>query len=194
MLRRCIWILLIMFAVLIAGNRQAAAQDFPPIEVFGGFSALSVGGPEDSIGNADRENVYGWQFSGAFNLTPVLGIVADFGGHYESFNDVPGIDIKVNSYEFLFGPRLNARGEKAAAFAHALIGGTRGSLSTSQGTIEGTSDNGFLLGLGGGIDWNVTESFGIRVLQFDWLPSRNEGEWSSKDVRYGFGVVYRFIN
>ena len=65
----------------------AEAQEYPRGEVFGGFSIYDGG-----------STVYGWQASGAVNMTEHLGVVADFGGHYD--------DLAGNSHEYLFGPRV----------------------------------------------------------------------------------------
>jgi hypothetical protein len=53
------------------------------------------------------------------------------------------------------------------------------------------SENGFSLGFGGGIDVNAGERMAIRVVQFDWAPSRFSGEWETNVIRFGFGIVFK---
>jgi len=149
------------------------AQDAPKAEVFAGFSILSV-----EIEESDREALYGWQASVAGNPTPVLGLVADFGGQYKT---IEGEKVKI--HEFLFGPRVTARGERANGFAHFLLGGARASGG-------GESENGFMLGIGGGVDIKAGENAAIRIIQFDWTPARFQGEWTRDAVRIGIGVVF----
>ncbi|MBI4479403.1 MAG: hypothetical protein HY651_05225 [Acidobacteria bacterium] len=164
-------VLFCVFATLLTPMVQA--QDAPKAEVFAGFSVLSV-----KFDGSDREALYGWQVSIAGNPTPVLGLVADFAGHYKS---IEGEKVKV--HEFLFGPQINARAEKANGFVHFLLGGIRASGG-------GESENGFGLGIGGGVDVKAGQNTSIRVIQFDWVPARFNGEWSRDVVRFGFGVVF----
>jgi len=147
------------------------AQDVPKAEVFGGFSWLS----EKSSGSSDRWNPVGWQASVAGNVTSMFSVVGDFGGQYKD---------GAKLHEYMGGVRVTRRVEKAAVFAHALVGGAH----FSEG---GFSDNAFLMGYGGGVDINAGEKIAIRVVQFDWLPARSDGEWSSNQVRLGFGIVFK---
>ena len=151
----------------------AQAQDAPKAEVFAGFSVLSV-----KFDDSNREGVYGWQASVAGNPSPAFGLVADFAGQYKTIEGV-----KVSVYEYLFGPRINARAEKANGFVHFLLGGAH----FSGG---GESESGFMLGIGGGVDVRVSPNASIRLLQIDWLPARFQGEWSRDPVRFGFGIVF----
>jgi hypothetical protein len=141
----------------------AEAQEYPRGEVFGGFSIYDGG-----------STVYGWQASGAVNMTEHLGVVADFGGHYD--------DLAGNSHEYLFGPRVRTSRSTWVGFGHALFGGQR--LSSS-----GFSINGFTMGIGGGVDLITDSGLGFRLVQLDWMPTRIGGTWFQDQVRYGFGVI-----
>jgi opacity protein-like surface antigen len=185
--------------------------DVPLWDAFGGFSILSEGGGTETNTDpvtgqqvevsVDRQQSYGWQTAFAFNLTPVLGVVGDFGGQYSSLagEDVtpglPGFDVNVSQYQYLFGPRYNFRRERAAAFAHALIGGVRSkaTFELNGDELASSSINGFAFGFGGGVDWNFGPELAVRVIQFDWIPSHFDEGWSNKDIRLGFGFVYRAI-
>jgi hypothetical protein len=132
-----------------------------------------------SAGNGDREQLYGWQASIAGNFHRNIGVVGDFGGQYKTIDGV-----SVHAYEYLFGPRFSVRAVKATGFFHALFGG----LSVGG---EGFSENGFMMGFGGGVDVNAGRRIAVRVIQFDWLPNRIEGDWSSSEFRVGFGIVIK---
>ena len=166
----------VMFCVVIlCFPLIAVAQDYPTTEVFGGFSLFSVG-------NGDREQFYGFQASVAGNLHESLGIVGEVGGQYKDFG---GENIQI--YEYLFGPRFSLRKDIATVFAHVLFGGI-----TAKG--GGSSESGFAMGIGGGVDVNAGDRFAIRVAQFDWMPHRLGGRWSKEEIRFGFGIVIKVGN
>jgi len=151
------------------GVPALAQNGYPKAEIFGGFSLLNA----DIYG--DRMTAYGWQASVAGNFHKNVGIVADFGGHYKWGGSI---------YELGFGPRFYVRGDKATGFVHALFGAYR----LGAG---GYSETDFGMGFGGGVDVNATDRVAIRVVQFDWLINRSEGYWFKKNVRFGFGVVFK---
>ena len=142
-------LMIMLAAVVVLAPACLWAQDPPKAEVFGGFSVLHIN---------DNESFtpVGWQASFAGNINPKMGIVADFGGQYKD-------GFKVHSY--LGGLRYNHRMEKVTPFVHAMLGGTHAGDDTG-------SINGFSLGFGGGFDYVATERINIRVVQFDWLPTR----------------------
>ncbi|MEJ2247690.1 MAG: hypothetical protein P8Y80_16680 [Acidobacteriota bacterium] len=170
-------ILLLMGIFILLCGSAFAQDDYPKAEVFGGFSILSVGSDEDVF--SEREQFYGFQANAAFNVSENFGAVADFGGQYKNIED-----ITAHVYEYVFGPRFSLRGEKATVFGQALFGG-----ATLGG--GGESINGFAMGFGGGVDVNVSERLAVRVVQFDWIPTRFEGEWNNNTVRFGFGIVIK---
>lgn len=168
---------LLAIALLGVFCLSLSAADAPKAEVFGGFSIVSSDLGAGSLIN--RQTFYGFQANAAFNFHKNLGIAADFGGHYKG---VAGETI--HAYEFLFGPQASLRTEKATVFGHALFGG-------ANIGVSGGSDNGFAMGFGGGIDVNAGKRFAIRVVQFDWIPTRFSGVWVNDNVRFGFGIVFK---
>jgi opacity protein-like surface antigen len=173
----------------------ASAQDSPKVEAFGGYSYLRVNtGGNDSVG----ENFNGGSGSLAYNFTPMLGVVADFGGYYWSQT---GADATVFSY--LFGPKVALRHGPITPFAQALFGGAHASLNgfdncdgarvRPQGTCGNfsTSDNSFSMALGGGLDWNATTHIGIRVIQAEYVMTRF-GDQTQNNARISTGVVLRW--
>lgn len=170
-------VLLLCGMFLLLCGSALAQEDFPKAEVFGGFSIAST---DLGAGNLiDRQTFYGFQANAAFNFHKNVGIVADFGGHYKGVGGGT-----LHAYEYLFGPRASLRSEKATVFGHALFGGA----TIGDG---GLSQNGFAMGFGGGIDVNAGKRFAIRVIQFDWIPARFEGDWINDNVRFGFGIVIK---
>ena len=143
------------------------AEDGPKTQFFGGLSVLS--------GKAvDRVQALGWQAGVTGNVNSTLGIVGDFAGQYKDSE---------HYYEYLGGPRFHARREKTTLFAHALFGGlTAGSF--------GSSVSGFTMGYGGGVDVVANDKTSVRLIQFDWLPTRIGGVWDKNTIRFGFGLVF----
>ena len=51
--------------------------------------------------------------------------------------------------------------------------------------------NHFTMGFGGGVDVAAGDNFAVRVIQFDWLPTKGEPTWLKNNLRFGFGVVWK---
>jgi len=219
-MRRMIFLAIGLFIFSISSFAQEVI--YPKAEVFGGFSMSSIPGvvptydPTTGLPTAySRKSFMGWQGSANFNLTHHLGIVGDFGGQYGT---IPGAtvlgvtipSIGMNSYQFLFGPRIMFRGSRVTPFVHALFGASKlGSSTTTSilgvSTTVATSSTGLGLGLGGGLDINISDRLALRVPQFDWTPRHIAGTtatvlgttvtvpgaWSSGQIRFGIGLVVK---
>jgi hypothetical protein len=172
--------LILVFVVALLVGMPAQAQK---AEIFGGFSVQSAE-------VFDREAFLGVQTSLSVNLTENWGIVADFGRQWRTVTEpFTGLDLPVTTTQYLFGPRYIVRGEKTSGFIHALFGG--GHVSAP---VLAVSENAFMMGFGGGLDVDVGRFLAIRFIQFDWLPSRNLGVWSTEAVRFGFGIVLKGLD
>jgi opacity protein-like surface antigen len=188
--------LALLCGALLIFAGAASAQDFPKFEAFGGYSYLHV-----------NEFNTGYNFNGgsgslAYNFTPMLGVVADFGGYHWSgpFEDEGNLTINVVSY--LFGPRVSLRHGKFTPFAQALFGGAHGSFNANEvcdarvhgqggcGSVS-TSDNSFSLAVGGGLDWNATTHIGIRLIQAEYLMTQFL-DTTQNNARISTGVTIRW--
>lgn len=163
-----------------SGAGVAGALSAPQAEISGGFSFIRDSGI----------NLKGFNGSGAFNLNRWLGLAADFGGHYTTIpSPIPGFpDVSDHAYTFTFGPRVSYRTDsRFTPFFHILAGGIRE--SASAGSVS-TSQSGFALLAGGGLDVEATNSLSIRLIQVDALNTHVSGS-SSTNPRLTFGVVWR---
>jgi hypothetical protein len=181
---------ILFVAVLLFAAVPARAQDsYPTVEVFGGYSYLSVDLnidddlDDDFLDFDEREGFHGFGFSIAGNFHPNVGIVADLSYHKKEI-ELPGEDFDTSTFIFLFGPRFTGRGDTVNGFGHVLVGGTR---VKAEGF---DSDTGFTIGVGGGIDINVHPNVAIRLVQADYLPTRINGEWFN-NFRAQIGLVFR---
>ena len=196
---------------------------YPKAEIFGGFSMSNVPGvvptafdPTTGLPTSySRKSLMGWQAAANYNLTHHLAIVGDFGGQYGS---IPGYTVlgaavpgySMHTYQFLFGPRLMFRGPRVTPFVDALFGASRLSSSSTASllggsTTVGVSSTGFGMGLGGGLDINISDRLALRVPQFDWTPRHFAGStttvlgttvtvpgsWSTGEIRFGIGLVVK---
>jgi len=180
----------------------ASAQSAPKVELSGGYQFLTF-----SVEGESESMPAGWYFDVAGNLTPMLGIVFQIGGNYKTFEEsftVGGItatataDFKV--HEFLGGVRLNLRRPNSpiVPFGQVLVGAINGSVEvTASTTIPGMApitfneeDSGTNFGLeaGGGVNFSLTDAFGLRV-GADYLRAF-EDEAGANLFRFHVGVVF----
>jgi opacity protein-like surface antigen len=180
----------LVLAFLLAVAVGASAQDVPKAEVFAGYSYARV----NPGGGADGFNLNGWNASVTGNFNSWFGIKADLSGHYgtPTVNNIlpppATLDVDTNTFTYLFGPQISARGERVTGFAHALFGGARVEGSTLGASI---SDSGFGMALGGGFDVKLNDNFAFRPAQLDYLLTRIGGD-TQHNVRYSAGIVFRF--
>lgn len=153
---------LVIFLILMAtmafpaAALAAADDDVAKAEVYGGY--LYGQAKSDTYGWV---GYHGWEASVCANVTPWLGLVADFNGSYGSVEDVDS-----NGYGFLFGPQFSLRKyDKVRPYARALFGALRVS---AEAPHVSSSDTGFYLLVGGGLDWKVSNRVWIRGVGIDY--------------------------
>ena len=154
--------LLLIIGLLVLCS-PSIAQDFKPVEVFGGYQFAHA---------QPNANGNGWNVALTGNLTRSIGITGDFSGNYESGSSL---------YTYMVGPTFSLRTERVTPFAHAFFGGA-----------HANGLNAFSMAIGGGLDVNAGEHVAIRVIQADWLSFRRSGESSNGNVRVSAGLVFRF--
>jgi opacity protein-like surface antigen len=184
--------------ILVAAIPIRAQDEYPKVEIFGGYSYLSAGirfddpFDDDAAGFFDeREGVHGFGFNIAGNFHRNVGIVADFSYHKRELEAPFGDDVDFSTFNFLFGPRFTARGDRVDGFVHTLIGGVRRKVEDFD------SDTELAFGLGGGVDVKVTPNFGIRVIQLDYIPVRSrdiftlDKDWDH-NLRAQVGLTFKW--
>ncbi len=164
---------LIAVISLLFSSIPALAQDYPRVELFGGYSALVAG----DIDNLSHANGIALDFAG--NLHRNFGLVAEFGVHKDNDN---------RAYSAYVGPRLSFRGERVTFFLHALAGGVRIPSTGSDPSVTVVS-----LATGLGLDVNVSDHMAIRLFQIDYTPVRYQGEWVDL-FRGKTGITFKFGN
>ena len=208
-MRRAMFLVLVL---LTCSSLAAAQSDYKKFEVFAGYSHNRVDtgiGDDDaalSVVVDEREGFHGFNTSVTGNVNRYLGLKFDFAGHFKEkdFLDPAGFNVKSRAFNFLGGVQLKDNGTDATfkPFAHALAGGAHvrnevdlralclpppgGSASSCNFT---ESDTGFAAALGGGIDIRASNRVDIRVIQFDYNPTR-VFDSTQHNFRIGIGVVF----
>ena len=177
---------LIVSSLLFLFASVAVAQSG---NVFFGYSYYNT-----SISQLSRSSANGWEGSLEVKVFPLLGVVADFDGHYGSpdystfcslCNTPTSASMNTPQYNVLFGPRVSASlgrfrpyGEVLFGLGHAAISGFSNS-STS-----------FATGVGGGLDYRIARPIAWRF-QGDYIHT-SLYSLTQDNVRISTGIVLRF--
>jgi opacity protein-like surface antigen len=166
--------------LVLAGAAAAEAQ-LPSANVFFGYSyehatatAPRLFPDQAGVVTSGSSGLNGWNASVEGKVLPLIGIVADFSGHYGSqtvtaqcgFINIPCVPtrepMEATVYHFLAGPQLSFTVGKVRPFAHALFGGAHLSESAKAPPFA-ASDTGFAYALGGGVDYRLLGPLRWRV-------------------------------
>ena len=171
---------LAMLVLLVAGTsglaRAQGGGDTPRVQVFGGYSYTRFDSP--SFGFSNPSGLNGYTFSPAFNFLRGFGVAAELSGQYGSNLDLRDIAI---------GPQFLYPKGKAMFFAHLLIGDARSLVQVGGGE----EDTARAVAVGGGVDYDLTPRFAVRVIQFDYLHTALFSE-KQNNFRFSTGLVYRW--
>jgi hypothetical protein len=170
----------LFFYVAVSG--YAFSQD-SRADLFGGYSYLNI----DTNGLSSRQNANGWETSISGNFNKWFAAEAAVSGYYKNY-DILGINVAVQDYSYVAGPRINV----GPIFVHALLGGdhlSAGALGTSA------SQDGLAGAFGGGVQWRFSKQLSFRV-SADYALSRHNilggSSVTQNNVRASVGIVYSF--
>ena len=138
----------------------ALSQGIPSTQLYGGFSYEAIHGPDNT-----RSDLLGWNASFAVRVYRPFSIVADFGGHYGSINEV--VDVRMHT--FLFGPKVTLHSGRIAPFIHSLFGVSWMEANSGGPTL---SQNAATVAVGGGVDLKMYRGLSIRLFQGEYLRRR----------------------
>ena len=170
------WMAVTIFLALLV--LPCLAQDAPRFSVSGGYSYWRL--DTRPLGFSGATGLNGGKFAGTFNLTPHFGVVAEAGGGWS-----PHIKI----YDGLVGPRLSFPKGSARFFGEGLFGRAKSHIDTNGGATSSS----FIYGAGGGMDYDLTTHFAVRIeaqylrtnLKFDQNNVRN-------NLQFSTGIVYHW--
>src|SRR5664279_4671682 len=141
---------LVLIAVALMCSMAAFAQDVPKFEVPIGFSFVNV---HPGITQVTSFNVFGGGGGFVYNVTPWIGIKADFEGYTQGSglkNQLTTLgyagQVNGNVFTYMFGPQIKKHSGKLQPFGEALFGAAHsnlyGQIYTAQtGLISASSNN-----------------------------------------------------
>ncbi len=198
--------LLPISTVLLLLAAPVWGQDYPKVEVFGGFFFGGIEATAPVTGAGGLRQALGFQAAVALNITEAFGVVGEAGGLWGDLPSFTGGSLGLAEGTFrtlpiFAGPRFTKRMEGVTVFAHALPGFAqqretlmrRTQFILPDSTTTSTS-NGFALALGGGIDVKAGQHLAIRAVQIDYLylPDLSRVTGRTNNFRLGIGVVWQF--
>ena len=200
----------LMFALVVTFlfSMAAVAQDVPKFEVPLGFSFVNV---HPGLSPITSFNIFGGGGGLVYNVTPWIGIKADFQGYTQgsglknqlTSNGFTAGNVQGNVFTYMFGPQIKKHSGKFQPFGQALFGAAHsnvyGNLFNSINGITSASsnNNAFAMEFGGGLDYAITPHFQIRPVEVDYLYTRFGVNGTSytgnqNNFKYFAGVNFTF--
>jgi opacity protein-like surface antigen len=183
----------LLAVVSLFGATAYAQESAPKLDVFAGYSYLQA---NPGVKGVDSFHLHGGSASAAYNFNSWLSGVADFGGYNNG--NILGTGASGTISTYLFGPRVSYRRlrhfHKVTPFGQVLFGVAHAN-SSAFGTTS--SQNGFAMTAGGGVDYKLFDHFAIRPVQAEYLLTRFgvgtvAGTQTQNNLRLSTGFVFRF--
>ena len=194
--------LLTLFPAVLILTLASAPKAFSQIELYGGYSHLSLGGAPSNIGS----NSNGWEGDAYLHLLGPWGVEADYSNTYgvtqPPLAPPDGSRYYVPGFTELYGPRFTLALFRVHPYVHALIGTVHGAAAvaipnapcTSQGCPTYTArENAVGMAFGGGLNVKATRHIWLRLVQVDYLRAQFTNN-TQNDTRISAGLVFRFGN
>jgi hypothetical protein len=194
-------------AFAFASVAAVAQNSYPKFEVPIGFSFVNVH-PNQAL--ITSFNVFGGGGGVVYNVTPMIGIKADFMGYTQSTGQkvsengqVVG-NVSGNLFTYLFGPQIKKHAGKFQPFGEALFGAAHTNLDANLCKLVGDcaagngNNNGFAMEFGGGLDVPITKSIQFRPVEVDYLYTHFGSNHiagasaSQNNFKYVVGVNFTF--
>jgi hypothetical protein len=204
--------------IVLACSSIAVAQsdDYKKVEFFAGYSHnridTGIGDDDPSLRDIidEREGFHGFNTSITGNVSRYFGLKFDLSGHFKSRTIPVGtiasatVDLNSRLYNFLGGVQVKDNSSESTfkPFAHALVGAAhaRNRVNFSNDVCAAVfpspcpsdfteTETGFAGAFGGGIDIRASNRVDIRVIQFDYNPTRLFDR-TQHNFRIGVGIVF----
>jgi opacity protein-like surface antigen len=187
--------LLTLSAVLVLLTVVSAPKAYSQIELFGGYSHLTLNSAPSNIGSSSN----GWAGGAYLHLLGPWGVEADYSNHYGVTPQAPpnGGRYYVPGFTELYGPRFTLALPRIHPFVHALFGTVHGkaeipSLIFPPGPpTTSVTENAVGMAFGGGLNVRATQHIWLRLVQVDYLRAQFTNN-TQNDVRISAGLVFRF--
>jgi opacity protein-like surface antigen len=173
----------------------SAPKAYSQVELFGGYSHLSLGGAPSNIGSSSN----GWEGDAYVHLLGPWGVEADYSNHYGVSPQLPvsGGIYYVPGFTQLYGPRFTLALPRIHPYVHALFGTVHGDAGAfipgpvPIGLAQDITQNAFGMAFGGGLNVKATRHIWLRLVQVDYLRAQFTNN-TQNDVRVSAGIIFRF--
>lgn len=168
----------------------SAPKAYSQIELYGGYSHLSLSGAPSNIGSSAN----GWAGGAYLHLLGPWGIEADYSNHYGVTPRFPseGGTYYVPGLTQLYGPRFTLALPRIHPFVHALVGTVNGKAVVSAfPPSPAVTERAFAADFGGGLNVRGTRHIWLRLIQVDYLRAQFTNN-TQNDTRISAGLVFRF--
>jgi hypothetical protein len=172
----------LLFLITVVSVPEAYSQ----VELYGGYSHLSLAGNPSNIGSSKS----GWAGGAYLHLLGPWGVEADYSNHYGVSPRIPsdGSRYYVPQLTQLYGPRFTVALPRIHPFVHALAGTVHGTAETLTGRER---QDALGLAFGGGLNVRATRHVWLRLIQVDYLRAQFSHN-AQNDTRISAGLVFRF--
>ncbi len=196
--------LLLAFLAIFA--MAAVGQEYPKMEVSLGYSLVNA---HPDIPQFTSFNLNGGGGAFVYNITPWIGLKADFMGYTTSSgfkNDLAKLgyagSASGNLFTYMFGPQFKKHSGKFQPFGEALFGAAHtnayATILDAEGISTGSSNNNaFAMQSGGGLDYVLNNRIQIRPFEVGYLYTRFGANGTSytgnqNNFKYAAGVNFTF--
>jgi hypothetical protein len=199
--------LVLLLSLVFLLTMTGFAQDYPKFEVPVGFSFVNV---HPNTAQLTSFNVFGGGGGFVYNVSPMIGIKADFMGYtqgsgqkiFQNGNLVG--NVSGNLFTYMFGPQIKKHSGKFQPFGEALFGAAHTNLDANLCKLENGcgsgsgNNNGFAMEFGGGLDIPITKTIQFRPVEVDYLYTHFGSNHiagasaSQNNFKYVAGVNFTF--
>jgi hypothetical protein len=191
----------------MVSGAQSTSQGYPRFEVPVDFSFVNV---HPDLPIITSFNVFGGGLGGVYNVTPLIGIKADFQfytqgtgvrNQLEKEGYPPG-QLSANFVTYMFGPQFKYHKGRYQPFGEALFGAAHSNefaqiLADEGNTNASSTNNAFAMEFGGGLDIPITAIIQARPVEVDYLYTRfgvngTNYTGSQNNFKYSAGVNFTF--
>lgn len=168
--------------VLVFGSVASAQKSLlPPIEVFGGYSHLSLS--SNGLGFENWTQMNGFEVAVTLpHIYRGLGITADASGNYAS---------ALEQYNYLIGAQYLWEFNRFRFIAHGLYGRAQTRVLHAGSTFTEPSDRQRSIALGGEIDVPLSNRISFRAVQADYVAASAFGA-NRNGLRLSTGLIVSF--
>jgi opacity protein-like surface antigen len=169
--------------------QEGAPAAQPRVEISGGYSFMHDFTIEENF-------PAGWYFSAAVNPANWLGLVGEVTGAHKSVKENFLLDVMMQGYTFLGGPRFFRRFGHVTPYGQFLVGGTHGRVEVTPlpdsplgFTSRTESSTEFTLQPGGGLSVYLNDHVGFRLSMDYRRIVFDDNEEDNSEFRVLTGIV-----